>query len=84
MTFAAKQGGVSTSRPKAVRLRDPPPRDVFGSFPNGPRNLIAAETETIWTDKWTRVVKFEHGARKKKKRNCVLIMFFMVVNGKQN
>ena len=34
MTFAAKLGGVSTLRPKAARLRDPPPKDVFGSFPN--------------------------------------------------
>ena len=33
MTFVAKLGGVSTLRPKAARLRDPPPKDVFGSFP---------------------------------------------------
>ena len=34
VTFVAKLGGVSTLRPKAARLRDPPPKDVFGSFPN--------------------------------------------------
>ena len=33
MTFVAKLGGVITVRPKAARLRDPPPKDVFGSFP---------------------------------------------------
>ena len=31
--MAGKLGGGSTSRPKAARLRDPPPGYVYGSFP---------------------------------------------------
>ena len=45
--MARKLGGVSTSRPKAARLRDPPPRYVFGSFPKVKENIISVTEPVI-------------------------------------
>ena len=45
MTFVVKLGWVSTLRPKAARLRGPPPKDVFGSFPNPNKPNISFRIE---------------------------------------